>query len=242
MSRYIDLRAVHRLIGTNYPFGVPALLESLEEYLGVLNKAGDPLPERLLEHNLSGRRRREVSEFAAVDADLLFSVEVAARKLNMEIKDYRVHQQFARPISERRVVLHLLMNYPDRTRWNISVPLQALMKGFGDPEEDYQCYSHSIWLQDPSDPRVTQSYYCGITSRNWLKRMAEHFAEVRSGSNRTFHRAWREYQGRADVYLSSELVALNHSFEAAMGWDEFIGDRYIAAGCSLNMIPGGSKD
>jgi hypothetical protein len=36
-------------------------------------------------------------------------------------------------------------------------------------------------------------------------------------------------------------VALNHSFEAAMGWEEFIVDRHIAAGCSLNMIPGGFK-
>jgi hypothetical protein len=241
LTRYVDLRAVHRLIGANYPFGVPSLVESLESYLGVLKQSGDSLPERLLEHNISGSRRRAVSEFAAVDADLLFTVETDARKLNMELKDYRVHQQFARPIGERRVVLHILMIYPNRTCWNVSIPLQALMKGFGDPEEDYQCYSHSISRQDPDTSRFMQNYYCGITSRNWLKRMAEHFAEVRGGSNRTFHRAWSEYQGRADVYLSSELVALNHSFEAAMAWEEFIVDRHIAGGCSLNMIPGGFK-
>src|SRR5207253_4047973 len=64
----------------------------------------------------------------------------------------------------------------------------------------YQCYSHSIGLQDPpATGTIEETYYCGITSRNWLKRMAEHFAEVRNGSNKTFHRAWRQYQGNANV-------------------------------------------
>ncbi len=64
---------------------------------------------------------------------------------------------------------------------------------------------------------------------------------MRTGSNKTFHRAWREYQGRSDVLLNSELVALNHSYDGAMKWEEWIVDRYMAEKRSLNMLPGGYK-
>jgi hypothetical protein len=240
--RYIDLRAVHRLIGTNYPGGARALAQSLEEFLTHAIKSGDRFPEQLLAHNLSGKRNRSLAEMAKVDADMMFTFRVSDQHLNMELKDYRLHQQFARPESERRVVLHLLIQYPDQTQWTIQVPLQALMKGFGDPEEGYQCYSHGIaLLNEDGKPKTDEMYYCGITSRNWLKRMAEHLAEMRSGSNKTFHRAWREYQGRADVLLNSELVTLNHSYECAMSWEEWIVDRFMVEKRSLNMLPGGFK-
>lgn len=242
MSRYIALRAVHRLIGTHYPYGACRLAESLETYLTHVVASGDRFAETLLEHNLSGKRNRALSELAPVDADIVYSVDLATGQINRELKDYRKHSEFARPMEHRRVVVHLQLTHPDRTRWVIELPLQSLMKGFGDPEEGYQCYSHSIGLQDSATQSILQqNYYCGITSRNWLKRMAEHQAEIRSGSNKTFHKAWREYQGRADVLLCSELVVLNHTYEAAMGWEEFIVDRMMAEGRSLNMIPGGFK-
>jgi hypothetical protein len=37
------------------------------------------------------------------------------------------------------------------------------------------------------------------------------------------------------------LVVVNHSFEEIMGWEEWAVDREMAAGTSLNMIPGGFK-
>ena len=43
------------------------------------------------------------------------------------------------------------------------------------------------------------------------------------------------------MLLNSELVALNHSYDAAMNWKEFIVDRYIAERRSLDMLPGGFK-
>jgi hypothetical protein len=242
MSRYISLRAVHRLFGTHYPYGAGQLAETLEKYLTHAIVNGERFPETLLEHNVSGRRNRALCEFAPVDVDIVHTVDIATRQTNWELKDFRRHTQFARPVQDRRVVFHTIFNYPDHTRWAIELPLQALMKGFGDPEEGYQCYSHSIGLEDSTTgKRLPQNYYCGITSRNWLKRMAEHQAEIRSGSNKTFHRAWREYQGRSGVVFYSELIVLNHTFEAAMGWEEFIVDRIMAEGKSLNMIPGGFK-
>ena len=72
-------------------------------------------------------------------------------------------------------------------------------------------------------------------------RMAEHLTEIRLGSNKKFHRAWREYQGRANVAFASELVLLNLSYEEAMAWEELMVDECMEVGTSLNMIPGGFK-
>ena len=41
--------------------------------------------------------------------------------------------------------------------------------------------------------------------------------------------------------LSSELIVLNHTYQGAMDWEEWIVDRHIAEGRSLNMLPGGFK-
>jgi hypothetical protein len=88
---------------------------------------------------------------------------------------------------------------------------------------------------------LEQWYYVGITTRNWLQRMEEHFQEVRSGSNKRFHAAWRSYTGNAQVILCSELVVLNHTYKGIMDWEEDQVDFHMAAGNSLNMIPGGFK-
>jgi hypothetical protein len=239
---YLNLRSLHRLIGSNYPLGVNSLAESIEKFLQELTKGGDRLPQILLEHNLSGKRDRETCQFAHVDADLVFRLDVPSRHLDMGLTDYRINTQYARNEAEQRVVFHLHMTYTNNTKWAISVPLQALMKGFGDVENGYMCYSHSIALLNGAGHVVgDEQFYCGITSRNWLQRMAEHFREIQSGSDKLFHRAWRNFQGRSDVLLNSELVALNHTFEGAMGWEEWIVDRYMAAKTSLNMISGGFK-
>lgn len=117
-------------------------------------------------------------------------------------------------------MVHVQIDYPDRTQWAIHIPLQALMREFGDPEQGYQEYAHSIALLDPNSHVTVEYSYCGITGWNWLERMGEHFREMRSGSNKAFHRAWREFQGRKEVLLNSELIVLNQTYEAAMAWEE----------------------
>lgn len=86
---------------------------------------------------------------------------------------------------------------------------------------------------------LDEVFYIGVTSRNWLVRMEEHFAEMRGGSNKRFHAAWRQYAGDANVTLSSELIVLNHSFQGVMDWEEGEVAKMMATGKSLNMIPGG---
>lgn len=239
--RYINVRQVHQLVGPNYPKGAARLAESLDEYLCHLATSGERLPEILLAHNLSPDRNRSGCDLARVDADILLEFDVATGKQDLCLKDYRVNTEFARPVEEQRVVVHVWVRFPDRTQWAVHLPLQALMRGFGDPEQGYQGYAHTIALLDAEGLATSEHRYCGITGRNWLERMGEHFREVRSGSNKTFHRAWREFQGRKDVLFNSELIVLNQSYEAAMAWEEWIVDRHRARGISLNMIAGGFK-
>ena len=121
-------------------------------------------------------------------------------------------------------------------------PVQVVMKGYPLIHDNHYGYSHSIMLWDQKEnQKGKQYYYIGITKRNWLKRMAEHFNEIRKGSNKTFHKVWREYAGRNDILLSSELITLNHTFNQIMDWEEWTVDEQMSAGTSLNMIPGGFK-
>ena len=124
----------------------------------------------------------------------------------------------------------------------VSVPLQALMVGWGDVAEGHQGYAHSISFFDEDGAHVIEQWsYIGITSRNWLVRMEEHLQEMRSGSNKRFHAAWHTYAGDSRVMLCSELIVLNHSFDGIMAWEEEQVDIHMASGSSLNILPGGYK-
>jgi hypothetical protein len=129
----------------------------------------------------------------------------------------------------------------DNIARSISLPLQPLLDGWGDVGEGHQGYSHSIAFLDDGGRFLEQWYYIGITSRNWLERMEEHLREIRAGSGKRFHAAWRTYAGNSRVLLGSELIVLNHSYEGVMAWEEEQVDILMAKGNSLNMIPGGFK-
>ncbi len=163
------------------------------------------------------------------------------KSVNTTVKAYFHFIAHSREKSERRVVFHMQYNTLKGTQWAISFPVQAVMKGFPCIKDSYVGYSHGIALLDEANTPKQEHRYIGVTKRSWLKRMSEHFREVENGSNKTFHSAWREFAGRSDVLLTSELVVLNHRFEEIMAWEEWAVDREMDAGTSLNMIPGGFK-
>jgi hypothetical protein len=162
------------------------------------------IPQRLLEDNERKDRNITRCDMLAIDADVVFSYDAATKKSDIQFKAYFDNPGFERPPEQHRVVLHVLITEPDGLQRNISVPLQALMVGWGDVTEGAQGYCHSIAFFDEGRA-LEQWYYVGITTRNWLQRMEEHFEEVRSGSNKRFHAAWRAYTGDAKVILCSEL-------------------------------------
>ena len=142
--------------------------------------------------------------------------------------------------------------YEDGTFWKTIVPLQFLLKGWGDANDGHQCYVHCIshnlgQVRNAEDWRARveadsdEYYYVGITSRNWLQRLGEHIGEMRRGSRKRFHSAWRESLGMNDIQFVSSLMDINMEYEMAMQWEEVAVDRFAYGPNGLNMIPGGFK-
>ena len=147
-------------------------------------------------------------------------------------------QGLERPKEDWRCLLNLCIFITEGAKWSIVVPLQTLLKNYPVIKNAHYGYAHSIWLKNQN----TEHYYAGITKRSWLIRMKEHLSEAfKKESKKKFHRAWREYVDDEDVVFKSELVVTNHSYEQIMSWEEWVVDKYMDAGVSLNMIPGGFK-
>ena len=150
----------------------------------------------------------------------------------------------------RPALVHTNIQYDNGIFWKTLIPLQFLLKGWGDAASGHQCYVHSISqnmqalesIEGQIARRLADSddyYYVGITSRNWLLRLSEHLGEMHRGSRKNFHAMWRDSLGLNDVVFSSSLRQVNLSYEQAMNWEEE-GVKRIAHGPNgLNMIPGG---
>ena len=152
----------------------------------------------------------------------------------------------------RPVLLHINIDFEDGIVWKALVPLQYVLKGWGDANEGHQGYSHTISRNMQRVVRVDQIpsaserdkndyYYVGITGRNWLQRLNEHFGEIRRGSGKRFHRAWRESLGIDDVLFTSSLLSVNMTKDEAMNWEEDKVETIAYGPNGLNMIPGGYK-
>jgi hypothetical protein len=248
-KRFLNLKAIHNLIGDLKDGHIGSLPVSLfyfqlEAFLKNTEAAPDAslarIPGQLLAHNKQPRKLN-LCEMAQIDADVVLTYDPTTRRSTTEWKAYFKYPKFVRPAGQQRVVLHIVVKEATGLTRSISVPLQVLMEGYGDVSEGHQGYAHSLTFMDRSGDILNQVYYVGITSRNWLVRMEEHLAEVRAGSNKRFHAAWRAYAGDTNVMLGSELIVLNHSFKGIMDWEEEQVDAQMAAGKSLNMIPGGFK-
>ena len=151
---------------------------------------------------------------------------------------------------------HTILGYQNGLRHKTIVPLQFLLKGWGDACRGFQCYVHTISenavrppqrideaLQNilPAIMSATDYTYVGITGRNWLHRLDEHVREMNKGNRRLFYRAWRERCGMEGVGFISYLNEINLSYQAAMDWEEEYVEKMASDEFGLNMIPGGFK-
>ncbi|MGE6196766.1 hypothetical protein ACLH0M_14745 [Aeromonas media] len=264
--KYVNPKYVDRLVGKYAPVSSFVLSLIIEETLqnanlgyvhteATVGRFKSDIPEitksligiadKLLANNLSRSRKNAWDFYGGLDFDFVHESNPNAMRngkhTNTSVKAYFYYKEFARPKTERRVVFHLNHHEIDGTMWSISFPIQVVMKGFQFIEDGCIGYCHGISLLGDEASSFGQRNYCGVTKRDWLKRMGEHFRAIRNGSNKLFHSAWRQFVGRSDVHLISELIVVNHTFEEIMAWEEWVVDREMAAGTSLNMIPGGFK-
>lgn len=241
---FLDKRNCHALLPTSS--GLP-MLPRLDHCLRQINDkpgAYRGLIDKLIEHNINTISKKSGSaRLLNIQVDIAQSLYVSEKGINTEVRD----RPYPGPAQ-----LHTLINYEGRTSWKTLVPLQYLLKGWGDANSGHQCYVHSISRNVPEIGSVVDLmyrqmsdndtyYYVGITSRNWLKRLSEHIAETLHGSRRKFYQVLRDSLGWEGVLYTSALREINQSYDGAMNWEELQVDKIAADQYGLNMIPGGFK-
>jgi hypothetical protein len=195
--------------------------------------------DKLLKSNIN-YKQGQWNFFNDLDFDIVHTC-IKEQPVETIVKPYFSFEKFKRDKDETRIVVHATVAEFEGTPWTISFPLQYIMKGFPKIKDQHFGYCHKIALQDDNGNFDKEYVYIGVTKRNWLKRMSEHFNEIKSGSNKLFHKTWREFTGNKRVMLNSELIVGDHTFEQIMAWEETMVDKCMDDNLSLNMIPGGFK-
>jgi len=250
--KYLDLRNCKSLLPKHT--GIP-IERQLEEYLDITNKGTsghEDIIDELIKHNekTTGKKSRFYK---------------SVKKFDISIVIHMARQGFMCTTIDRPTIepfkLHLEFAYENGTHWIVTIPLQYLLKGWGDANNGYQCYLHVV-AQNIKPQRVSmyeiktrdefliparqdakEYYYFGITGRNWLQRFDEHMREVQKGSKRRFHQTWKDNFGIENALYSSTLMYVNLTKDEAYNWEEGIIDEHetVTGEHGLNMIPGGYK-
>ena len=243
-TRFLDARNCHALLPQGHGL---SLAQRLEECLRGINDKDGRLRgsiDHLIKQNEKTRSlSRGSKRLIQSPVEVAQASDVASRLINT--------RAIERPDSAP-AKLHTILAYEDGMTWKTIVPLQFLLKGWGDANSGHQCYVHTIShnlsrVQSFEDWRARVQadsddyYYVGITGRNWLLRLSEHIGDMRRGSRKRFHEAWRDSLGMRDVQFISALIDINLTFEDAMNWEEQNVDRVAYGPNGLNMIPGGFK-
>jgi len=243
-SRFLDARNCHALLPSGHGM---SSVQRLEECLSQINDSNhkfNGLIDRLIEHN-----KRTLNKSVGVRRLLPVPIDIAQ---GINVDDKTIHTQALERPEKSPLLLHMVFGYGPDTSWKIILPVQYLLKGWGDANSGHQCYVHTIARNIPNVGTVHQliqreadqseNYtYVGITGRNWLLRLSEHMREIHSGSRRTFYQAWRDNLGLRDVCFVSQLAEINLEYEDAMNWEEALVDKIASGPNGLNMIPGGYK-
>jgi hypothetical protein len=235
-SRFLDIRNCHELLPKAH--GLP-MMASLDEYLErINNKEGSQYGsidslirqnEKTLNQKIGSKRFCN----SPIDIAQGLSIEKGGVITRAKLRNYPGPAQ-----------LHTLFRYENGMTHKTLIPLQYLLKGWGDAGKGYQCYIHSISDNVNSIINFTDTdsyYYVGITGRNWLLRLEEHIRGMRQGDRRLFYEVWREKYGKPDVLFTSSLREINFSYQDAMNWEEMAVNKIANDQWKLNMIPGGFK-
>lgn len=215
-------------------------VDNSNEHNGVVGK--------LIQKNQITQGEKPWDRFLNYDIDVCFDMNFQTKVPQWRLQDYYAFPEGARTGIDRKINGMFSLIYGDGTRWTFKIPLQYLLKGWGDANDGHQCYSHCIKLSGITDmfgeavmseSKVIEKCYSGITKRNWLKRLEEHLREVRQGDHKLFHRAWRDATDGKDVVYHSYLQFVNLSYEEAMEWEERYVDAHTLSPKGFNMIPGG---
>ncbi len=248
-TKYLDIQNCTALLPPNLTI---SRIRELDDYLGELNSYPNHLGilDKLIIRNQKTQYHKLWDRFLHYDIDVYLTFDFSTGRVQHSLKDNIAFPEFARTGINKLIKIEISHIYPNGTRWTCKMPLQFLLKGWGDANAGYQGYVHTIKysaLNDETEPenisghQTNEMHYVGITGRNWFKRFREHMGESFNGSHKLFHRAWQESYGESGMVYVSDLQMVNLSFEEAMEWEERYVDRWSLTPKGLNMIPGGFK-
>jgi hypothetical protein len=240
--RYLHKNNCKELLSSLFDFDNQ--IKEFDNYLEMVNSNNDEkgLIEKLIQKNKETQGKKSWTRLLTYDADIGFEYEVGLGRINYCLKPYYKYPDLSRSQKEQRVVAQFWQCYEDGTKWGYKMPMQCLLKNWGNAGKGYKCYVHSISNGlDVKSSDFKEIFYVGITKRNWLKRLDEHLYEMRSGSKKLFHKAWRDSLGAENIIYGSELMDINATYEIAMSWEEWFVDAFSLSPKGLNMIPGGLK-
>lgn len=125
--------------------------------------------DKLVEHNKTSSNKKHGSErLLNIPMDIAQGLFLVEKEINTQARD----RPYPGPAQ-----LHTVLEYGNGTVWKTLVPLQYLLKGWGDANAGHQCYIHSVSKNVPRMGTVQQFvsrqfsdndsfYYVGLTSRN----------------------------------------------------------------------------
>jgi hypothetical protein len=241
----LDASACLSLLGRLYPISGSTFFLELESFL---QRTPSDLPRRLLEHNRSRARRRGIGqdmELLSLDADVLVTFDPACRHTHIDIRNHPLSsRESSAPGRHTDLCISIEDIAPGFSR-EFRLPLQVLMRSWGDVQEGYHCYTHSLVFRDPAatdDAPVKRKTFAGVGTGFWTP-MTQTFERVAfaGGSSSKASASVARYMGDACVTLTSELVFLNQSEAAALAWEEAKVDQLKADGTAWNRLDGGLK-
>lgn len=123
----------------------------------------------------------------------------------------------------------------------LTLPVQAILRGWGDATKGFQHYVHEIETENSIDG-ISRMMYAGITKQGWQKRLSQHTAAAGAGSNRLFPVAIRNaFSDGNPKSFTTFIASVNSTYDDSMNWEEWFVDEVSLAPKGLNMIPGGFK-
>ena len=149
----------------------------------------------------------------------------------------------SRSLTRQPVMLKFSLYNMGESEWIVNIPIFTLFKTLKFKQNGSMGYAHYVAMFKDDDEITTDNVliYYGITTRHWLKRMREHMRDMNLGSNKLFHRTWRELVDNNRIQFYSSLEQVGRSFDEIMNWEERVVDQSMEDNTSLNMIPGGFK-
>lgn len=243
-TKYLDLPNCHALMPKSHGLSV---LSRLDECLAGINNMRGELNgsiDYLVKQNIS-----TVNSKTGAKRLTISPIEISQ---NANVQTKIVHTSAMTKPIPNPAFLHVYLGYENGMNHQTIIPLQYLLKGWGDASIGYQGYIHTISTNINSMRNMNDLlrrnledennyYYVGITGRNWLMRLEEHIYEMRIGNRRRFYQYWKEMYGSEDVLFTSTLDQINLTYEEAMNWEELKVDKIASDRYGLNMIPGGFK-